>query len=380
MRLTLLATLGISALLFMSACKGDKQSSESGTSAVDTANTAVKNQGAIGYCWSYAAVAMIESDFKKRTGREVDLSEEAIGFFHFAEQLKATMDYNLSNDKEEFILTEGAFINGTSKKMGSKDAFSLIERWGLIPESQWNVKFEDEIDKKLAISSIQEGFLELQEKIRGKQTSVQMNQIFEVLTKEAFPSIPPVDGFNNGSGQMNAVQYARNVIGFRPNAYQDVYIDQANAQFLESTLERVKKSLADGNVVGITISMPADSEWGNRIRGTRFAGFGQPFALEGAHAMTITDFKNSDSVFGPVPDVEQEISKKIDSGFAFKLKNSWGSQSGRNEFGQVVRTGFYDMDITYISDALKSVHRIVDRKTGKTTLYSGYVIFTFPSN
>lgn len=371
MKALICQSLCIVTLSLASACKGDKQSSESGTSAVDTANTEVKSQGAIGYCWSYAAVAMIESDFKKRTGREVDLSEEAIGFFHFAEQLKATMDENLRTNSKVFKLTEGGYINGTSKKMGSKDAFALIERWGLIPESQWNIKFEDEIDKELAILSIEEGFLELQEKIRGKQTSVQMNQIFEVLTKEAFPSIPPVDGFNNGSGQMNAVQYARNVIGFRPNAYQDVYIDRGNVQLLESTLERVKKTLADGNVVGISISMPADSEWGNRIRGTRFAGFKQAFDLDGAHAMTITDFKNSDGVFGPVPDVEQEVSKKIDSGFVFKLKNSWGSQSGRNEFGQVVRTGFYDMDITYITDVLQSRY-----KSG----YGGFVIFTFPSN
>lgn len=124
---------------------GGRQS-QSGTSTVDTANTTVKSQGAIGYCWSYAAVAMIESDYKKRTGRDVDLSEEALGFFHFADQLKAAMDKNLAENKADFTLAQGGFINGTQKKLGSKDAFALVERWGLIPESRWSVKFEDKID------------------------------------------------------------------------------------------------------------------------------------------------------------------------------------------------------------------------------------------
>ena len=60
---------------------------------------------------------------------------------------------------------------------------------------------------------------------------------------------------------------------------------------------RVKKTLADGNVVGIKIVMPVKSEWGNRVQGTSFAGFGQPFALQGDLSMIITEIKNSGFVF-----------------------------------------------------------------------------------
>jgi hypothetical protein len=350
----------------MSACQQGTKTTESGASAVDIPNTSVKSQGVIGYCWAYAAVAMIESDYKKRTGRDIDISEEAIGFFHFAEQLKATMDRNLKTNRKDFLLYQGGFINGTSNAMGSKDAFALIERWGLIPESQWTEKFETEIDRDVALDSIKENFLALQEKIRGKQTVVQMNQIFEILTDGAFTKVPPVDGFNNGSGQMNSVQYARNVVGFRPNAYQDVWIDRSNAASqLESSLQRVKQTLAAGNVVGLTISMPSTETWFQRIQGTRFVGLNQPFALKGAHAMVITDFKNSGGVFGPMPNVGEEVKKPIELELQFKLKNSWGSQAGVNEFGRVIQTGFYDMDLMYMTDVLKS---------------GGYVAFTFPAN
>jgi hypothetical protein len=380
MKSALRTALFVLALTLASACKEGKQTSDSEASAVDTANTTVKFQGEIGFCWSYAAVAMIESDYKKRTGREIDLSEEAIAFFHFAEQLKAKMDWNLRWNEKEFELSDGGWINGTSKKMGSKDAFSLIEHWGLIPESQWIIKFEDELKKKKAIDSINKNFLSLQEKIRGKQTSVQMNQIFEILTKEAFASVPPVDGFNNGSGQMNAVQYARNVIGFRPGAFQDVALKSNEPTIVVmSTLQRVKQALADGNVVGISISMPERLEWAQRVQGTRFVGMGKPFVLKGGHAMVVTDFKNSGGVFGPVADVGEEVSKEIEPGLVFRLKNSWGSQTGRNEFGQVVKTGFYDMDIMYIVDVLKSTYPNDPPDPNKVPV-PGFVTFTFPIN
>ena len=379
MKSALRTALFVLALTLASACKEGKQTSDSEASAVDTANTTIKSQGAIAFCWSYAAVAMIESDYKKRTGREIDLSEEAIGFFHFAEQLKAQMDWNLRMNQKTFELGEVGWINGMSKRVGSKDAFSLIERWGLIPESQWKIKFEDELDTKKARDSIKENFLALQEKIRSKQTSVQMNQIFEILTKEAFASVPPVDGFNNGSGQMNAVQYARNVIGFRPGAFQDVSLNINEPTTVVSTLQRVKQTLADGNVVGISISMPKGLDWVQRIQGTRFVGLGKPFVLKGGHVMVVTDFKNSGGVFGPVADVGEEVSKEIEPGLVFRLKNSWGSQTGRNEFGQVVKTGFYDMDIMYIVDVLKSTYPNDPPDPNKVPV-PGFVTFTFPIN
>jgi hypothetical protein len=377
MKASLRTALFVSVLALASACKEGKQTSDSEASAVDTANTTVKSQGAIGFCWSYAAVAMIESDYKKRTGREIDLSEEAIGFFHFAEQLKDQMDWNLRWNKNYFKLEPGGTINGVSKRMGSKDAFSLIERWGLIPESQWNVKFEDKLVTEFAMNLIKENFLALQENIRGKQTSVQMNQIFEILTKGGFASVPPVDGFNNGSGQMNAVQYARSVIGFRPGAFQDVQLNINEPTTVISTLQRVKQTLANGNVVGISISMPNDPDWAQRVQGTRFVGMNQPFVLKGGHAMVVTDFKNSGGVFGPVADVGEEVSKEIEPDLVFRLKNSWGSQTGRNEFGHIVKTGFYDMDIMYLVDVLKSTY---PKEKDEDRVFGGFVTFTFPSN
>lgn len=367
------ASLATVLLAIASGCRSGQKTSDAETEAVFTANTSVKSQGQIGFCWAYAAVGMIEADFKKRTGRDIDLSEEAIGFFHFAEQLKANMDSNLLKNETKFSIHEGNFVQGSSKSVGSKSGFALIERWGLIPESQWTEKFSTSDETSEKMRAIKQGFYALQNKLKGKQTSVQLNQIFSLLTSTEFTSPapfisqPPVDGFDNGSGKMNAVKYAQDVIGFRASDYYDVWVEGAQSRpALESTLQRVKATLASGNVVGITISMPSDAEWNQRIVGTRFVGRGQPYTVAGGHVMIVTDFRNSGGTFGPSQSVNQELAKSLDSGFQLKLKNSWGSQTGRNEFGQIVKTGMYDMDLGYLVDTIGSK--------------DGYVVFTFPRN
>ncbi|NBW80639.1 hypothetical protein EBR21_02690 [bacterium] len=364
MKKTFISSLVASVISLSTGCRIGSQTTDAGTETVYTANTSVKNQGQIGFCWAYAAVAMIESNFKKKTGRDIDLSEEAIGFFHFSEQLKAMMDNNLKFNSNYFNIRETNSVNRGSNALGSKSTLALIERWGLIPESQWSEKFETQFEKDFAMKAIKDQFFKMQEKIRGKQNVVQFNQIFQVLTDSAFVSMPPVDSFNNGSGTMTSTQYAKNVIGFNASDYEDVEIYKSNAlTALKPALQRVKATLASGNVVGITISMPSGAARGQRIVANRFVGGIGPYPIGGAHVMVITDFKNKDGVFGPVPDANAEVNKPFDLGFQLRLKNSWGSATGYNEFGQVVQTGFYDMDIGYIADTLDS---------------NGLVIFTFP--
>jgi hypothetical protein len=98
--------------------------------------------------------------------------------------------------------------------------------------------------------------------------------------------------------------------------------------------------------------MPDQRE--NRILGTHFRGYGRKMALDGAHAMVITDFRNKGGTFGKAEEVQKEVSKSIESEFQLRLKNSWGSQSGINEFGTAVKTGYYDMDYLYLEDVVKS--------------------------
>ncbi|NBX16792.1 MAG: hypothetical protein EBR09_05445 [Proteobacteria bacterium] len=346
--------------LFSAACR--KESSAE-TAAVETANTSIKSQGQIAFCWAYAAVAMIESRYKVRTGKDIDLSEEALGFFHIAEKLQNVMDFKLQTGQMDAVLfvhpdtgkpvtiADGVLEYGhINKGMGSKGAFELVKRWGLIPESRWQVKFDDGAELMIKNFELEEKFLDLLKNISGKQRTVQANQIFKVLQSSVFPSIPPVDSFDNGSGMMNAVQYAERVIKFDPSDFYDVKVQ--SVQQLAEVLKQTKESLAKGLVVGLGIAMPDEKE--NRIVGTRFVGYGRAMKLDGGHAMVITDFKNKGGSFGRAEDVQKEVSKPIEQDFQLRLKNSWGSRSGVNEFGKKVQTGYYDMDYLYLEDVIKS--------------------------
>lgn len=367
-----------SALFFIAAaslgaCRPKDSSSD--PNAVWTSNTSIKQQGVVGFCWAYAAVAMIESRYLAQTGKEIDLSEEAVGYFHLAEKLQSLMDTKLKEGKIDSVLyvdpatkkehtiahgsLEGSVIN--QGWTGSKGAFALIERWGLIPESQWTVKFEDSLDIEISRESLDEEFVELRKRIDGKQRVVQMNQIFEVLNSGTFSKTPPVDAFDNGSGRMNAVQYAKNVIRFNPKDYYDVFINSSNKGTLPQAIEDVKRSLARGQVVGLAVSMPAADQ--QRLVSNQFVGFGRPFEIRGGHSMVITDFRNAGGTFGPSDKLDQEMKTPLGPGFQLRLKNSWGSRSGFNEFGQKVTTGFYDMYIGYLEDVLSSPN--------------GFVILTF---
>ncbi|MEI8026994.1 MAG: C1 family peptidase [Pseudomonadota bacterium] len=351
MKTVFVLAIAATSVVFSIGCRPAIQS-DSQPQTFETPNTEIKNQGRIGFCWAYAAIAMIESDYKRRTGKDIDLSEESLGFFLLAEYIKQGGDQflrtALSLPTTQPKIEEGSSI---------PEAFSLIARWGLIPESQWSVKFDTDSEVNQAKDSIAGEWRQKVEALRiNGSNAVPFDDVVSILTKKAFRTPPPFQSFDNGSGAMSAIRYAREVIGFNPNNYEFVTIDgAAGSSAFSSNIQRIKEVLSRGGVVGIELSMPAsDPSSASRIQGKRFIGMGMPFKIDGAHAMVITDFKNSNGNFGKSLNPMEEVAKPLEPGMQFQLKNSWGSQSGFNEFGAQVQTGYYEMDVMYLLDILQS--------------------------
>lgn len=49
--------------------------------------TNVKDQAFLNYCWAYSNIGLLESNLIKKASIDIDLNEEALGFYRMAEEL-----------------------------------------------------------------------------------------------------------------------------------------------------------------------------------------------------------------------------------------------------------------------------------------------------
>lgn len=79
----------------------------------DGQDTAIKDQGDWGACWSFAAIAPAESIYKKETGQEVNLSEPHLIHFFYNENIEGP-DGGLEGDKVIPLMAEKVNNGGNS--------------------------------------------------------------------------------------------------------------------------------------------------------------------------------------------------------------------------------------------------------------------------
>ncbi len=79
----------------------------------DNQDTAIKDQGDWGACWSFAAIAPAESIYKKQTGKEVNLSEPHLINFFYNENIEGP-DGGLEGDKVIPLMAEKVNNGGNS--------------------------------------------------------------------------------------------------------------------------------------------------------------------------------------------------------------------------------------------------------------------------
>jgi len=79
----------------------------------DGQDTAIKDQGDWGACWSFAAIAPAESTYKKETGKEVNLSEPHLINFFYNENIEGP-DGGLEGDKVIPLMAEKVNNGGNS--------------------------------------------------------------------------------------------------------------------------------------------------------------------------------------------------------------------------------------------------------------------------
>lgn len=344
--------ISLISLSFVSCGRGSQ--GQSGLDTVDIPQTDIRNQEKVGFCWAYATVAFIESNYKTRTGQEVKLSPEAIGFYRMARGLyQATRAKSLNDILPLFVPggLEGYFVK---LQDGGDDALSLIDKYGVVPESEWAIKFDTDTKSREVTRAMQSALWVLVRDrfLRGKDaTDLTMDDIFDkVMTaKGAFPSKPPTS-FQVQGVTMSATDYLRDVLQFKSSDYVAVRINNATdfARFIQGS----KRALVRG--VAVPLAYPVNV---SLLQGDTFSGKGADsatnYAKDGAHAVLITDFVNAGKSTGAMTpsEITEELKRPIAELDHFVIKNSWGKSAKKNESGKVIRgseTGYYKIDREYL--------------------------------
>jgi hypothetical protein len=345
--------------LAVGACGAITQSGK-GQSSLDTVDlpvTPVEDQGRFGICWAYGTIGLVESDYKRRTGKEVNLSEEAIAFYRLAEMVTLQMHKSKTfpqyfNDTSRGF-NEGFFsrILPAKKQPGELDAFELVTKYGLVPQTSWNFKINSP-----------EARTELLAVIRQKSIRFLSGRDLEAVTVEevidqimigdgAFPSRPPTE-FDVDGRTLTAVNFAKSEIAFAADDFEAVEV--ASEAELPRWITAVKKSLALGYAVPMGFPINID-----RLDGGTFGAPGVSpddpiaFARDGGHLVLVTDFVNIGGREGLVSpeEVLAEVAKPAEQVEYLKFKNSWGLGAKTDAEGKPIGgspDGYYRMNRDYL--------------------------------
>ncbi|MCX6111289.1 MAG: hypothetical protein NTZ90_16965 [Proteobacteria bacterium] len=126
------------------ASSGSADASASFKSGNTVWTTPVKSQGTIGFCWSYSTMALFENLHRLRTGADLALSPEALGFYHYIDILKG----QIANDMDDhaiYDMAEHLDAGDVDGSLFSDTEFAgpltLLSRHGVMPEVAFPVKF-----------------------------------------------------------------------------------------------------------------------------------------------------------------------------------------------------------------------------------------------
>ena len=325
--------------------------------------TPARNQGAIGFCWSYGMMGMIESLQLKRKGESVTLSPEAFGFYHYVSLLKAFFADEDGLDKFRNLDVDGGGLDGNSMVDSAEysSAPVLLKAYGVIPEEVYRKKFPSTVQ---SIDDAMKFHMGIQDRInalvakKGKaylHTMSEADIINEIMISTdpaGYTSAPP-QSFTFRGKIYTPQSFLKDFLKIDPTALtvKAVYSERQQARpsnVEQVTLEQFIKDADENLKAGIPLPFRVDIDNTRLILGTFSKNGAQPaakgkrpapFSSSGGHVMVFV---------GPTKNMLSE-SKDEDR---FIIKNSWGA--GFDPTSPTPSDGLYLMEIGYLKAMLES--------------------------
>jgi hypothetical protein len=322
----------------------------SGVDSVEIPQTPVEDQFQIGFCWAYAMNGLIESDYKLRTGKSLQLSEEALGFYRMVEGIYDLMQHQSGLDLNYALATD-SFQGWVLKSNEVPDSFALVKKYGVVPESAWTKKFKSDAETEKMVETVRKAAAQLLS-VNFDPKSITREEIVQkiLLAPGAWSSAPPTNFVVDGKAQ-TPMSYFQS-LDFNPDKFSSVLVN--NPSDLDALIAATKRALVRG--VSVPLGFPVNMDL---LKGDTFSGAGQDlkdhelFFKDGGHAVLIDDFVNSNSSEGalPVSQVLTEFLRPTKDLNYFVFKNSWGkdSKSSANDYGAgFSSSGYYKIDQDYL--------------------------------
>ncbi len=339
------------AIVSLTACGRGSQPTSSSVETVDIAQTGVKDQGAFQNCWAYASTGLIESMYKMRTSRDIDLSEEALLFYRIAGHLLLLTQENPTHAKLKEAMapiSANDFQNFAVTSYGDEpnSAMTIIEKFGVVPESVWSMKVSSSTEVFAMIDAIKEALLSLS-LVKGNTPITVEEILMQVMVAPGgFPSMPP-SNFQFDGKLVSSQEFATSILNFDPKGM--VSLAASDASGYERLIRGVKLALARG--INVPIEFPEDRTRLNDYTYGDERGRGD-FIFHGRHVVLVTDFVNKGGKLGYVPlDVlNAEVSRPgADLDYLY-AKNSWGisTTTNPNNGRGVLEPGYYRLDQSYL--------------------------------
>lgn len=328
--------------------------------------TGVEDQGWVGFCWAYTTMAFLESEYKIRTGRDLNLSEEALGFHRMAEEL-FWMAHNEPKDKlKPELLNESSFewaegwhfmwapdygpqVDNPNRQL--PHALDLIEKYGVVPESAFRVKFSNGRHYGYLKNSVFKAFAKLVEKTADPKT-ITLADLHKILSSPAaFGAVPPSEfdvQLGDETVHMTSTDSLSKEIHFEQSAWQGVTI-RTRARF-ERGLQAIKAALRSGHSVPFGFPVVGEAFKSDPPGFFARAKDESSFKSVGGHAVLITDFVNHGSRPGTLPQAERdrEHARPVSDLNYIVFKNSWGEFEPRSRMGKLLPLGMMAMDREYL--------------------------------
>ena len=290
----------------------------------------IQDQGYVGYCWSYATMAMIEGEALK-SGKQVVLSPEYVGFYQMYSEMKANWGtYRTFARKKPPRKLIGRIVQGIAKTIvrslfapnegapSLMTPFERIKTVGVVPETVFRFKvgrdqqgLEDRVGRFITDKLLLKPQLDAYE-----QNEEQLFSDFAAAYGAKPPK--PTDTFVHEGKSYTAKSFLSDYLRFNPDAYVEYKVGPENH---DRMIRSMKQALAADRsaMIGFIIYEDFDTMKRTGSFDEKQCANAHCTKPVGGHAVLAVNTQEDDTGRQPMDSVV--------------IKNSWGLQ-GLDHLGQ----------------------------------------------